>query len=727
LKHISQSANQFAMRTLHWTLMLLGITVVAALAAQGTPPAHMEDTANSVSGSGLAQLPPLKRNEVGSIDPDLAFVQGYRAYKRHDLVAAIERMRLASHTEHLGDYALFYLASAERDHGENAAAAADFRRVTVSYPQSIWSDQAELEYARLELKLGHPQYALIASAAVVDRTRNATIEQNARLTEAYAALAMNSWRDAYNQAQLIRQKFPTGPADPAARKLAHAILRGHPEAISASPLEHHRTEAALLLREGQGTAALREIRAAMALSPPLPIQIELTWFSAEAWRGQPEKMKPELLRYLELAPRGPEAPRALNGLAHLSWHQNDTTTARLYFRRLVQEFPHSQLAPGVMFEIGRTYEEDGNLRSARLAYQELLSRYPSADVIDDARFRAAFMVFQLGQYKQAADEFKRSRALAETASNRDMMDYWQARALEAAGKKLEAHALFETLALSTASNYYPALAAMRINETSAVLPASFAGDLIPGAVPNASGAIEFHLSRVAALRDLGLGELEAPELRAVEGHLDGNQGLRKFVLAELQGSGAWYDAIQMATRMAARGELASATAERIRYPRGFWNLIAPASGRYQLDPYLVAALIRQESLYNPQACSISDARGLMQLLPSTADRYAVAAGLFASPLDLYDPNISIQLGTAYLHQLMGMFDGNIFKVVAAYNAGEHAVTQWNARYPGDDDQWVENIAFRETRDYVKKVIGGRREYRMLYGSRSVVSTSIPTQ
>jgi len=73
-----------------------------------------------------------------------------------------------------------------------------------------------------------------------------------------------------------------------------------------------------------------------------------------------------------------------------------------------------------------------------------------------------------------------------------------------------------------------------------------------------------------------------------------------------------------------------------------------------------------------------------------------------------------------------MFGGDIFKVVAAYNGGEHSVSQWNARYPGDDDQWVENIGFHETRDYVKKVIGGMREYQRLYGSPSAVSTSTRT-
>jgi soluble lytic murein transglycosylase len=381
------------------------------------------------------------------------------------------------------------------------------------------------------------------------------------------------------------------------------------------------------------------------------------------------------------------------------------------------EFAHDQLAPQAMFEIGRTYEEDGDLPSARRAYLDLGSRYPGTAVADDGRFRATFMLYMLGRYRAAASEFAESRVHAGSPSAHDMFMYWQARALENAGEEFEARRLFKTLALSTASNYYPTLAAMRVNQPEPLSPAPSVPDLVPGLVPFDSGPAQFHLARVAALRDLGLRELEAPELRAIEAYMGSNRGLQNFVLGELQNASAWFDAIEMAMSMSARGELDSATAERIRYPRGYWNLLTTASSRNQLDPYLVAALIRQESLFNPQARSISDARGLMQLLPATAYRYAAVAGTSGSPLDLYDPDISIQLGSAYLHELMGMFSGNIFKVVAAYNAGEHSVAQWNAKYPGDDDQWVENIGFRETRDYVKKVVGGMREYRLLYGAR----------
>ena len=75
----------------------------------------------------------------------------------------------------------------------------------------------------------------------------------------------------------------------------------------------------------------------------------------------------------------------------------------------------------------------------------------------------------------------------------------------------------------------------------------------------------------------------------------------------------------------------------------------------------------------------------------------------------------------YLRNLFAMFRGDEFKAVAAYNGGEHAVEQWTRKFPGADDEWVENITYRETREYVKKVIGGWREYQLLYGQKSRLS------
>jgi soluble lytic murein transglycosylase len=645
--------------------------------------------------------------------PRELFSTGYQAWKRRDFPATIAAMnQAAAKVPELGDYALFYLGAAQAASNDLPGAAASYRGLTENYPSSVLADAAGVEYARLELKLGEPALARAAAQRVVDRTEDAGNEQNARLVVARAAFAQGDFRTAYSEAQRIREKYPHGGADAPARALAYASLAAAPSVGASSPLEYHRNEAALLVREGQLAAALAQVSAALGLTPPATVRPELFWIRAEASRADQDAWREALTHYLTIAPDGAHAPTALGKLARIFWRNNDTEEARNYFTRIVGRFPTSGEAAESMLEIGRTFEDDDNLAAARAEYLRLIRRYPASEAAGLARFRAPFILYSHGSYSAAGAGFVAARAEAAAAADRDAATYWQARSLERAGDTPAANRLYRALAVSTASNYYPSLASRKVALEPDRIAAAGVSESPAGPVPQAAGAAGFHLTRIATLRDLGIRELEPPELRAIADTND--PALRRFVLAEMQAAGAWYDAIELATAMTARGELSAAAAERVRYPRGFWELISGEAARGRLDPWLVAALIRQESLYDPNARSGSDARGLMQLLPTTAEHWAPAAGLSSMALDLYDPNVNVRIGTTYLRGLLEMFDYDSYKAVAAYNGGEHAVAAWNKKYPGDDDQWVENIEYRETRDYVKKVIGGMREYRLLY-------------
>jgi soluble lytic murein transglycosylase len=293
-----------------------------------------------------------------------------------------------------------------------------------------------------------------------------------------------------------------------------------------------------------------------------------------------------------------------------------------------------------------------------------------------------------------------------------MYDYWDARSLEQGGEGSRAREIFSSLAYSTTTNYYPAMAGRRVGQPRIDLPGAAleAAELPSSAAAGAS----FHLQRALALKALALHQLELAELRRLQQVAEDSRAMRLFLLAEFQAAGGYNDAMVMAGGMAARGEISNRLAERIRYPRAFWSDFSRAAARTGVKPDLLLSLARQESLFDPTARSIADARGVMQLLPSTAQKVAARSGIPQSRLDLYDPALNIELGSANLKLLLALFNGNQFRTIAAYNAGEEAVQRWDARYPGPDDEWVENIEYAETRNYVKKVVGGIREYQMLY-------------
>jgi soluble lytic murein transglycosylase len=158
------------------------------------------------------------------------------------------------------------------------------------------------------------------------------------------------------------------------------------------------------------------------------------------------------------------------------------------------------------------------------------------------------------------------------------------------------------------------------------------------------------------------------------------------------------------------------------YPRMYAADIMEGARANHLDPLLIHALIREESRYNPMALSRSKAIGLTQLMPGTAAGVAKRLGVpLGGTADIYKPEINIKLGSNYLHSVLERANNNALLAVASYNGGPNAVQSWlrehgAAGYP-DFDYFVENIPFRETRDYVRKVFGTYWTYERVYPER----------
>jgi soluble lytic murein transglycosylase len=704
------------MRRHHLVAMILAVAV--ALVGCGASSAGPETTA-AVPANQAQPAAPISSSPQAPSSPSQAFLDGYHAYRNHDLAIAVERLGYAcDNFPQLADYALYYRGLAQRDSGDLAASAGTLEKLVRTYPESVTIADAEVALSDIYLRLTRASDAAAIASRALARTADPKIEQSARLALARALAAQGNSRGAYHELMTLREQYPHGIHDSEARNFAYSILASNPEVANVNSVEHHRDEASLLLKEGQLSIALYEINAGLAMAPPPALGAEFIFMKAQASKPHPEQAEAAYSQYLRFAPTGPSAPAALEALALIYWHRDERDRARAAFTRLIAQFPQSHYAPGAMLRIGRIYEEDQKYDLARAQYGKLIARYPSSESADDARFRLPWSYYMTHRYAEAANSFAAMRAHpGSEAGSRDMFVYWEARAKEKSGDGAGAHALYEICAASIDSNYYPELARRRVDAELPQLPAASAPDpRFDANLAAPAGSASFHIDRVLALRDLGLKELEAGELKQLENHVGSDPDLRGFVLAGLQSAGAYYDAIVAASKMEKLGALSHPAAERIRYPRAYWELIASKANGDGLDPYLVVSLMRQESWFNPEATSVSDAQGLMQLLPSTASRMVRENGLaIARPVNLYDPNTNVELGTVYLKQLLAMFNGNEIRAVAAYNAGEHAVTGWNEKFPGADDEWVENIGYHETRDYVKRVIGNKREYRMLYG------------
>jgi peptidoglycan lytic transglycosylase len=155
---------------------------------------------------------------------------------------------------------------------------------------------------------------------------------------------------------------------------------------------------------------------------------------------------------------------------------------------------------------------------------------------------------------------------------------------------------------------------------------------------------------------------------------------------------------------------------QVIFPLTYWNDIRKYSTARGLDPYLVAALIAQESTFDPKIRSAANAWGLMQIVPATGRRLARTLGIPRfTTAKLTDAETNIRLGTLYFKRLVSQF-GGAYYALASYNAGENRVVRWKAERPGlDQDEFIDDIPFPETQNYVKRILGTAEDYRTLYG------------
>ncbi len=172
-------------------------------------------------------------------------------------------------------------------------------------------------------------------------------------------------------------------------------------------------------------------------------------------------------------------------------------------------------------------------------------------------------------------------------------------------------------------------------------------------------------------------------------------------------------AIALAALLAA-GVVGYGLARARLFPKRHRGAVIEAAEEFDLDPLLVAALVHRESGFRPEARSSAGARGLMQLMPATAEEVAGKLELDGyTEAMLEDPRQNLRLGCAYLRELLDRFDGDERAALAAYNAGRGNVVQWLEEAEGDARRMIRERAFPETRRYVRDVLDARWVLRRL--------------
>lgn len=301
------------------------------------------------------------------------------------------------------------------------------------------------------------------------------------------------------------------------------------------------------------------------------------------------------------------------------------------------------------------------------------------------------------------------QSMSTTAQDQSDWIYWQARTAMQLGRVEDATAQYS--AVLNRDNFYSAMAAARLGR-----------DVSPNDQPvNPPESLVEELAEldsfVRARELLMLGERIAAtrEWRYATRNLDTEQLVAAMSLASVWG---WHD---MAVATATRADVFFDY--RRLYPLPYATEIANAASSQNLDDALLGALIRQESMFRPDAVSSAGAIGLTQLGLSTARGTAQTLGLpRPDRADLLEPAGNTSLGAATLRARLGRFEQQMPVALAAYNAGPAAAQRWLPEEPVDNDIWIENIPYNETREYVRRVLWNGVVYTWLLTNEAPVDT-----
>lgn len=366
-----------------------------------------------------------------------------------------------------------------------------------------------------------------------------------------------------------------------------------------------------------------------------------------------------------------------------------------------------QFAADALIEAARLRKSMGSFAEAASLFERLPKSFPESKFVSSAIWEAAWCRYLAGDYAVAAESFK---AQLKDDCVREKALYWLARALENTANA-DAAAYFRQLLDEYPAGFYATWYRDRQGIADSRQPLGQRNALAE--LPLLSG---FEKPRLLA--SLGMMEEARNEMAAARKKISDRKVSFPGLARTYMEIGDYGSAISLfLENRPVKWESASLPLWTAGYPIAYAGQIRQQAAANDLSEGLVLALVRAESGFSPAIKSGAGAIGLMQLMPATAKQVAGEKGYF-DPQRLITPDCNLTLGTKHLRGLLKGFDGDVVYSIAAYNAGTTAVERWKKSCKRlKKDEFIENIPYQETRDYVKKVYASAATYRQLYGIR----------
>jgi len=420
---------------------------------------------------------------------------------------------------------------------------------------------------------------------------------------------------------------------------------------------------------------------------------------------------------------------------------NETDEYLKTIRQVADQFPTEPWADDALDDLASYYVVTDKDDSADAVFRESYNRFPTGHNAERAAWKIGWWSFRKKSFADTTRVFDRVAVDFPRSDYRPMWLYWSGRAYDLQAEPAVAAARYTLAVTDYANTYHGRLAAKRLADLGVGFPERrlvvdvtmpAAADGPPGSRPQAvSVPLPPNAPIIRALLALDLYDQAVDELRYAQ-RVAGNSSAIEATLAwtywqqgrSVTGSNQfalYRGAINAMKRayphyLAAGGEDLPGQILKVIFPIAYWDSIRKYAEQYNLDPYLAAALIAQESTFVPDIKSYANAWGLTQLMPATARQYAGRLKILYSPKLLTDPEANLKIGMSYLAAKIKEF-GQVHLALASYNAGERPVRRWMSERPDlPQDEFIDDIPYPQTNNYVKKLLSTAEDYRRLYAS-----------
>ncbi len=668
--------------------------------------------------SGVAAY--ANKHEKDAAGPLAWMVIGYAHYLDKEYAKALAAWQRSNELAPvLGDYLDYLRASAQHGLENHEAVIRTLEGFEQKYPDSLFVHDTSILYAQALIATGAAQRA----AAYLEKHRQpARSDTELTLAHAYRSAGQNA-----KAAEILRGIYFDQPLSPEAESAA-LELRNLGEVPPNGSFEQRHLRAEALLKGKRYTQAASELSALVEQAAPAATQALQLEFATALYR---EHRRDDAQRLFEGVLRTPNADteskaQALYYLAEIARDKDDRDHNGELISQLRTLAPQSVWLQQALLSSGNMYLLKKDYEKAVRAYSEVYDRERNGRLSPLAHWKTAWLTYRLGKTDDAKRLFEEHLASYPTSSEASAALYWRGRLAEEEGDQPLARAYYQKLSDNYRYYYYANLGRQRLLKlglTNAGDPPLLDKLPLPSAPPRDWQAPEdnVRVKKAQLLANAAMFDFAERELQAAA---NGNPPWLAAAQAQLYADAGTYNRTIETLKRAIPGYFAADLNQLPHpiwqglFPRPYWEDLKKNSLLNQLDPYLVASLIRQESEFNPAALSHANAMGLMQLLPHVGKGMAKEEKIkhFSSD-ELFVANINIQLGTRYFKHMVDHYNGQVEYALAAYNAGEDRVDDWrNSGNFKDVEEFVESIPFTETREYVQAIMRNAVLYKLLYQS-----------